>query len=44
MQSHLMWWVSSILGKRNPLVQTYELEVDNLLHESWHTEKYLNAK
>jgi hypothetical protein len=39
-----MWWVPFIAGKHNPLAQTYKLEVDNLPHESWHIEKYLNAK
>ncbi len=44
LQSHPMWWVLSIGGKHNPLVRTYELEVNNFLHKSWHIEKYLGAK
>ncbi len=44
LQSHLMWWVLSTIGKHNPLVRTYKLEVDNLLHESWHTKEYFGAE
>jgi hypothetical protein len=42
--THPMWWVLSITNKHNPLARTYELEVDNLLHESWHIEEYLDVK
>jgi hypothetical protein len=33
-----------VISKHNPMVQTYELEVDNLFHKSWHIEKYFGAK
>jgi len=33
-----------VVGKRNPLVQTYEPKVNNLFHELWHIEKYFGAK
>jgi hypothetical protein len=44
MQSHPMWWVLFSTSKHNPLAQTYELEVNNLFHKSWHTKKYLDVK
>jgi hypothetical protein len=39
-----MWRVLFNISKHNPLARMYEPKVDNLLHESWHTEEYLGAK
>jgi hypothetical protein len=38
-----MWWVLFALGKCNPLVQTYELEVDNRFNKSWLIKKYFDV-
>jgi hypothetical protein len=40
LQSHPMWWVLFTSSKHNPLARTHKPEVNILLHESWHTEKY----
>jgi hypothetical protein len=34
----------STADKHNPLVRTYELEVNNLFHKSWHTKKYFDVE
>jgi hypothetical protein len=39
-----MWWVLFTTCKHNPFAQTYEPEVDNLLLELWHIEKYFNVE
>jgi hypothetical protein len=39
-----MWRLLFTISKHNPLGRTYEPEVDNLFHESWHIEEYLGAK
>jgi hypothetical protein len=44
LQSHPMWRVLFTASKHNPLAQTYELEVDNLLHISWHIKEYLDVE
>jgi hypothetical protein len=44
LQSHLIQWVFFVIGKHNLLVQTYKLEVDNLLHKLWHIEEYFDVE
>jgi hypothetical protein len=39
-----MWWVLFATNKHNPLAQTYKLDVNNLLHESWHIKEYFGVE